>query len=68
MANLGDPLSVSENQQLSKVPVDDERTSNVLGAPVEQENPLGYGVGFTSAVFLNLSQMIGVSSSSEFAF
>ncbi|KDQ19268.1 hypothetical protein BOTBODRAFT_142885 [Botryobasidium botryosum FD-172 SS1] len=33
---------------------------NVLGAPAEAHNPLGYDVGFTSAVFLNLSQMIGV--------
>lgn len=31
-----------------------------IGAPVEQKNPLGYDVGFISAVFLNLSRMIGV--------
>jgi len=39
----------------------EDATRTALGAPVEVHNPLGYDVGFTSAVFLNLSQMIGAS-------
>jgi len=33
----------------------------VSGAPVELESPLGYEVTLISCVFLNLSQLIGVS-------
>ncbi|KDQ19238.1 hypothetical protein BOTBODRAFT_62680 [Botryobasidium botryosum FD-172 SS1] len=39
---------------------DDSEEFDALGAPVEMHNPLGHDVGFPSAVFLNLSQMIGV--------
>lgn len=30
----------------------------LTGAPVEETSPLGYNVGFTSAIFLNMSTMV----------
>lgn len=32
---------------------------DVWGAPVEGKNPLGYSVGWWSALFLNITMLIG---------
>ena len=40
-----------------------DKTDDAVGAPVEQRNPLGYSVNITSAILLNVSEMIGVRPS-----
>lgn len=37
----------------------DATYQDVNGAPVEKQNPLGYGVGWWSALFLNITMIIG---------
>lgn len=37
----------------------DATYQDVSGAPVESQNPLGYGVGWWSALFLNITMIIG---------
>lgn len=58
---MSEPHSIARDDQESAKNVEDggDIHSNSLGAPVEAENPLGYDVGFTSAVVLNVSRMIG---------